>query len=48
MVGIDADFLVFGIERKQTAVHGLEFVMILEIGPAPHTTVDDVRKALAV
>ena len=48
VVGIDADFLVFGVEGKLADVQGLELVVRLEVGPAPDAAVDHVGKTFAV
>ena len=48
MVGVDADVLLFSPEGELAAVQGLELVVGLKVGPAPHPAVDDVGEALSV
>ena len=48
MVGVDADVLLLGAEGELAAVQGLELVVRLQVGPAPHAAVDDVGQALPV
>lgn len=45
---IDADVLQFGVEWELAVVERLELVVVLEVRPAPHAAVDDVRQAFAV
>ena len=40
--------LLLGSEGVLAAVEGLELVVGLEVGPAPHPAVDHVRQPLAV
>lgn len=48
VVGIDADLLLLGTKRKLTAFQWLQFVVALEVGPAPHPAVDDMGQPLPV
>jgi hypothetical protein len=48
VVGVDADVLLLGAEGELAAVQGLELVVRLQVGPAPHAAVDDVGQALPV
>ena len=48
MVGIDADDILLGVERKEAMVDGLELVEVLEVGPAPDVAVELVREVLAL
>lgn len=48
VVGVDADFLLFGRERVLADLEWFQFVVALQVGPAPHAAIDDVWQALAV
>ena len=48
MVGVDADLLLLGVEGVLADGQGLELVVGLQVGPAPHAAVDHVGEALAV
>lgn len=48
VIGIDANFLLFRAERELAELDRLQLVMALEIGPAPDSTVYDVRQPFAV
>lgn len=48
VVGIDAHLLLLGAKRELTTLKWLELMVALQVRPAPHTTVDDVRQPLAV
>lgn len=48
MVGIDAHILLLGAKRVLAALQGLQLVVGLEVGPAPHSAVNDVRQAFPV
>lgn len=48
VVGIDAHLLLLGAERKLAAFQWFQFVVALQVGPAPHSAVNDVRQSLAV
>ncbi|RNA23061.1 hypothetical protein BpHYR1_008687 [Brachionus plicatilis] len=45
---VDADFVLFGLERKLTAGNGPELVVRLQVGPAEYAAVDDVWKTFAM
>lgn len=48
VVGIDAHILLLGAERVLAALQGLQLVVGLEVRPAPHSAVNDVRQAFPV
>lgn len=48
MIRVDADVLLLGAEGELATVQGFQLVVGLQIGPAPHPAVDDVRQALPV
>lgn len=48
VVRIDADVFLLGAEREFAALEGLELVVGLQVGPAPHSAVDDMRQTLPV
>lgn len=48
VVGIDAHLHLLRVERKLTDVERLELVVRLQVGPAPDSTVDHVRKTFAM
>ena len=48
VIRVNAHFLLVSGEGKLTTVEWLQFMMALEIWPAPHAAVDDVRKAFSV
>lgn len=39
---------MLGVERVRADLERLQFVVRLQVGPAPHATVDDVRQPLAM
>ena len=45
MVGVDADGVDLQVEGKVAALGSSKLVLV-EVGPAPDPSVDDVRKAL--
>lgn len=48
VVGVDAHLFLLGTKRKLAALQGFQFVVALEVRPAPHAAVDDVRQPLPV
>ena len=48
MIGVDAHLFLLGAEWELTALQRLELVVRLQVRPAPHAAVDDVRQPLAV
>lgn len=44
MIWVDADLLLFGAKRILAHLQRLEFMVGLEVRPAPHSTVDDMRQ----
>lgn len=46
MVGIDTDFVSFGLERVLTVLHWSELMLSVEIGPTPQLAIENVRKTL--
>jgi hypothetical protein len=48
VVGVDADLLLLGTERKLTALQWLQFMVALKVGPAPHPAVNDMGQSLPV
>lgn len=48
VIWVDADLLLFGAKRIFAHLQGLELVVRLEVGPAPHSTVDDMRQTFPV
>ena len=48
VVWVDADIFLLGVERVLATGLGLEFVMRLQVGPPPNSTIDDMGKPLAV
>ena len=48
VIGVDADLLLLGGERKLAKGLGLELVVGLEVGPAPDSAVDDVGKSFSM
>lgn len=48
VVRVDADLLLLGTERKLTTLQRLQFMVALEVRPAPHAAINDVRQSLAV
>jgi len=48
VIRVDADLLLLGAERVLAHLQVLELVVGLEVRPAPHATVDDVRQAFPV
>lgn len=43
VVGVDADLLLLGTKWELTTFQRLQFMVALEVGPAPHTAINDVR-----
>ena len=43
MVWVDADLLLLGTKWELTAFQRLQFMVALEVGPAPHTAINDMR-----
>ena len=48
VVGVDAHIFLFGAKGVLAALQGLQLVVGLQVGPAPHPTVDDMRQAFPV
>lgn len=48
VVRVYTDFLLFGAEWVLADLEGLQLVVALEVGPAPHATVYHVGQAFAV
>ena len=48
VVGIDADVIPLEREGILAAVNSLQLVVVLEVGPAPQTAVNHMRKSLAM
>ena len=48
VVGVDADLHLLGGEGVLADLQRLELVVRLEVWPAPHPAVDDVRETLPV
>lgn len=48
MVRVDADFVSLQIKRPFTVVERSQFVVALQIRPAPELAVDDVRESFAM
>ena len=48
MVRVDAHFFFISGEGKLATVEWLQFMMALQIRPAPHAAVDDVRQTFSV
>ena len=48
MEGVNAHIISLHIESKMAHVNGFEFVMVLQVRPAPEPTIDHMRKAFAV
>ena len=48
VIGVDADLLLLRGEGELAKGFRLELVVGLEVGPAPDSAVDDVRKSFAV
>jgi len=48
VVRIDADLLLLGAKGILAQLEGLQFVVRLQIGPAPHAAVDHMRQTLAM
>lgn len=48
MVGVDADFVLLGVEGEFAVVDRLQLMVGPQVRPAPQATVDDVRKTFSV
>lgn len=48
VVGVNTDVFLLGAEGELTALQGFQLVVGLQVGPAPHSAVDDVGQALPV
>lgn len=48
VVGVDADLLLLGTKRKLAAFQWFQFMVALQVGPAPHAAVDDMGQSLPV
>ena len=48
VVGVDAHLLLLGAEGKLAALQGFQFMVALQVGPAPHAAVDDMWQPLPV
>ena len=48
VVGVDADFILLGVEGKFTVVDSPQLMVGLQVWPAPQATVDDMRKTFSV
>lgn len=48
VVGVNAHLFLLGAKRELTALQGLQLMVRLEIGPTPHSAVNDVGQTLAV
>lgn len=43
MVRVDADVVPLQVESVLTGVHSFELVVVLEVGPTPQATVNNMR-----
>lgn len=48
VIRVDADVLLLGAEGELAAVQRFKLVVRLQVRPAPHPAVDDVRQTLPV
>lgn len=48
VIGVDADFFLFGAKGILAHLEWFELMMGLQVRPAPHTAVDDMWEALPV
>ena len=48
VVGVDTDVLLLGAEGELAALQGFQLVVRLQVRPAPHPAVDDMRQTFPV